>query len=285
MRKGIQDLKFGLIGAGRVGSYFALLLHRKRLKLIGVSDLVKSRAQRISRFFSLKKKNWTNRELAEEVDVLLCATPDDEVVKIYETVKNNLSPAAFFVHFSGSLSSRAFPKGTRVLSLHPIYPFPENKKLNCLFNQIPFALEGEEEALKFGARLMRAMGQKYLVVPTAKKETYHLACVFASNFLTTSLQIALSLGKGVIRDKLALLPLAFASLLNAFSDPTKRAFSGPIVRGDKATIKRHIKVLKENFPELVPLYKEFSRIIFQFVKDRIPITKREEIYRIIKSKK
>jgi len=126
--KKIRVKRFGLIGAGRVGSFFAALLLKKGFKVLGVSDIKRNRARELSRFLKLKKIDWQNEELAKECDILFCATPDDAILDVYKEIRPHLKPEAIFCHFSGSLSAKEFPKNAPILSLHPIYTFTWNDK-------------------------------------------------------------------------------------------------------------------------------------------------------------
>lgn len=285
MEKWIKNRKFGLIGAGRVGSFFAALLKKKGLKVVGVSDIDERKAGAISRLLGLKGKNWRKRELAKISDVLLCATPDDEIIKVYEEINGCLKPRAIFCHFSGSLARDVFPAGFPILSLHPIYTLTPKDARKVLKEEpqikFPFALEGDEEAINFGKRLMKAIGRDCIIIPTEKKDIYHLACVFLSNFLWATVWLGVNLIQDFLPRHHSLFPLASASLINAFFYPPKSAITGPIVRGDKETIRRHIEILKERFPQYLSLYRNLSRVIFDLVKGDIPPKKRREIERLI----
>ncbi|MEO0109841.1 MAG: DUF2520 domain-containing protein [candidate division WOR-3 bacterium] len=281
----IRNKRFGLIGAGRVGSFFAALLKKKGLRVVGVSDINEKRAVQLSRWLGLKGKNWRSRDLAEISDVLFCATPDDVIIEVYEEIKDYLKPGAIFCHFSGSLSRNAFSPQAAVLSLHPIYTLTKRDRREIWKKgeeiEFPFALEGDERAINFGKRLMKAIGGNYILIPTEKKEIYHLACVFASNFLWSTLRVAFHLIQDIVDDYHILLPLASASLNNTFSYPPKLSATGPIVRGDKETIKKHIRVLKERFPQYLSLYKSLSQVIFRLLKEEIPAEARREMERLI----
>ncbi len=281
-----QRERFGLIGAGKVGTFFLSLLKRKGFHIAGISDKDKRQAKKVYQLLRIEYRDLTNREVASLSDVLLCGTPDDVILEVYNEIRNDLKPNSIFCHFSGSLSRDAFPSDGFILSLHPVYPFTRETKL-AEFSKFVFALEGDETAVKFGRRLVKALGGRYIKIPTEEKDIHHLACVFASNFLLAILAVAFNLVRG--KRHSYLYPLASQSLLNAFRScpderyPFQSAITGPIVRGDKKTIERHIKVLSENFPKYLPLYKNLSQVIFDLVKEQIPPKKRKEIARLIRN--
>jgi predicted short-subunit dehydrogenase-like oxidoreductase (DUF2520 family) len=283
--EGIKEKGFGLIGAGRVGSFFATLLSKKGFKILGISDIKRNRARELSQSLKLRKIDWENEELAKASDILFCATPDDMILNVYKEVEPYLKPKAIFAHFSGSLSAREFPKNASILSLHPIYTFTAEDKKRVRahnFPKIPFALEGTKEGIEFGKELMKEFGAQYVIIPSEKKALYHLACLFFSNFLWADIQIGFRLIKGLIKEKEILFPLANATIANAFQYPARVSITGPIVRGDKETIKRHLGVLKSRFPEYLFLYKNLSRVIFDALKGSLSAEDEKEIKSLLR---
>jgi predicted short-subunit dehydrogenase-like oxidoreductase (DUF2520 family) len=79
------------------------------------------------------------------------------------------------------------------------------------------------------------------------KPLYHAGAVFASNYLVTALAEAerLLVLAGLPREtaREALVPLARATLENVAAMGPEAALTGPVARGDAATVKRHRAVL------------------------------------------
>lgn len=281
---GIKRLNFGLIGAGKVGTFFASLLERNGFKVVAISDKDQKKARRCYRRLGRKYQYFSNYDVAHLSDVLLCATPDDVIVKVYNEVKRYLKPNAFFCHFSGSISQHQFLSDALVLSIHPMYPFAERdieRIIRLSPKDCPFALEGNKKALKLGERLIKTIGGRYIIIPSEEKELYHLVCIFAANFLWANMKVAFNLGKDLIKKRDFLLPLATRSLYNIFRYKLEEAITGPITRGDKTTLQRHINLLQKKFPQYLPLYQNLSWVIFDAVKDRLNPEDREEIERLI----
>ena len=85
------------------------------------------------------------------------------------------------------------------------------------------------------------------------RAAYHAAASMASNFLVTIESAAerVAATAGLRRD--LLVPLVRATVENwAVLGPA--ALTGPIARGDDATVGRHRAALRERTPDLVPLY-------------------------------
>jgi predicted short-subunit dehydrogenase-like oxidoreductase (DUF2520 family) len=55
------------------------------------------------------------------------------------------------------------------------------------------------------------------------------------------------------------MPLLRGTLTNIATVGFPQCLTGPIARGDVATIRRHLAALEKAAPEMLPLYKELGR--------------------------
>jgi predicted short-subunit dehydrogenase-like oxidoreductase (DUF2520 family) len=98
------------------------------------------------------------------------------------------------------------------------------------------------EALALLVPAFEAIGARPVPSTPAAKTVYHAASVFASNYLVTVLDAALRAyqAAGVPADVARELarPLATETLANVFRLGPEAALSGPIARGDAATVAR-----------------------------------------------
>ena len=81
----------------------------------------------------------------------------------------------------------------------------------------------------------------------------------ASNFLITLEESAAQLlaAAGVKSPREVLAPLVLRSAAN-WADAGVDALTGPIARGDRATVGLHLSALAERAPELAPLYEALA---------------------------
>jgi predicted short-subunit dehydrogenase-like oxidoreductase (DUF2520 family) len=94
-----------------------------------------------------------------------------------------------------------------------------------------------------------AIGARLVGIDAAAKTVYHAASVFASNYLVTVLDAALRAyaAAGVppeVARELAR-PLASETLANVFRLGAPAALSGPVARGDMATVARQHAALQD----------------------------------------
>jgi predicted short-subunit dehydrogenase-like oxidoreductase (DUF2520 family) len=171
---------------------------------------------------------------ATDVDLVIIATPDDQVVRVAALVVPTASTAV--IHLSGSLGLDALEPHPRRGSLHPLVPLPTVAVgAERLRSGITFAVDGDPVT----AAMAEALGGRAVAVDDAHRASYHAAASIAANHLVALIgqveRVAASIG----------LPLeAFAGLMRAATDDAlalgpRQALTGPASRGDWDTVERH----------------------------------------------
>jgi predicted short-subunit dehydrogenase-like oxidoreductase (DUF2520 family) len=142
------------------------------------------------------------------------------------------------------LRERGVPCGT----FHPLVPLADPAHAPALLHGAWVGLDGDGAAEEAGRSLATLVGAHALRIPPGEKGRYHAAAVFASNFPIVLAAIAerLLAGAGVSADEARpavrhLLSSAAGNL--ARGDDAALALTGPIVRGDDATVRRHLDAL------------------------------------------
>jgi predicted short-subunit dehydrogenase-like oxidoreductase (DUF2520 family) len=120
-------------------------------------------------------------------------------------------------------------------------------------------VEGDEGALSIVRKIVEDLGGIVLEIAEGKKTLYHAAAVAASNYLVTLIHLALELdqaaGLGSDTSLKALLPLIRGTLDNIEKKGIPDALTGPIARGDVATVSAHLTAMEKDTPGLLPLYQ------------------------------
>ena len=190
--------------------------------------------------------------------LLLIATTDAAIAHVCRALAPRLEPGAGVVHFSGGTSVAALDAapGPRA-SVHPLQTVWPDRG--------PDQLEGAHAAVtgdwELGAGLARSLGMTPFALADEAKPAYHAASVFASNSVVTLTHAAVSLleraGLEPEAALAALRPLQHRTIDVAGSAPT-----GPIARGDAATVAAHLRAVG---PELEPLYRALGRATLPLV--------------------
>ncbi len=96
-------------------------------------------------------------------------------------------------------------------------------------------------------------------LPAGSRAAYHAAASMASNFLITLEQSAAALleDAGIEDARELLAPLVLRTATN-WAEQGAAALTGPIARGDEATVGRHLDAIAATAPELEPLYSALA---------------------------
>jgi predicted short-subunit dehydrogenase-like oxidoreductase (DUF2520 family) len=186
-------------------------------------------------------------ERPRDADVVLLAVPDAQIAAAAATVARG----PLVGHCSGATTLAALAPH-EAFSLHPLMTVTQE---GARFAGASAAVAGSSErALAVAAALARAVGLRPLTVADADRALYHAAASVASNFLVTLEAAAERLAAGAGIDRAALAPLAGASLENWARLGGRPALTGPIVRGDEATVARQRDAVAQRAPELLGLF-------------------------------
>jgi len=97
-----------------------------------------------------------------------------------------------------------------------------------------------------------------------QKELYHLMGVSTSNFLTPAIRFGTMIADILhLNKKDFLIPIIQQTATNcieAIKNDEPIPLSGPIIRKDETTIKKHLNTL-EQFPDLKKIYKNYETIL------------------------
>jgi predicted short-subunit dehydrogenase-like oxidoreductase (DUF2520 family) len=183
-------------------------------------------------------------------DAIMLAVTDDQIAPVAASLTLPLAGTLVF-HCSGAKSSLDLdgPKGQGALvaSMHPIRSFADPATVAANFQGTFCGIEGDARALAMLEAALAAIGGRAVPINAEAKTVYHAASVFASNYLVTILDTALRayVAAGVAPEVALELarPLASETLQNVFRLGPRDALSGPIARGDFATVARQQQAL------------------------------------------
>jgi predicted short-subunit dehydrogenase-like oxidoreductase (DUF2520 family) len=238
-----------IIGAGHVGRALGRLLAGSPQSPFVLREVLArspASAQRAVDFIGAGAAASSYAALAP-ADVYMLAVGDDQIVPACAALAAALPlQGAIVFHCSGALASdrlqAAGVAGANVASVHPIRSFADPQAVADGFAGTFCGIEGDAPALAVLEPALLAIGARPVAIDAAAKTVYHAAAVFASNYLTTVLDAALrayqaaGIPEAVARELAR--PLAAETLDNVFRLGAAPALSGPIARGDMATVAR-----------------------------------------------
>jgi predicted short-subunit dehydrogenase-like oxidoreductase (DUF2520 family) len=189
--------------------------------------------------------------------VLICV-PDSAIGTVAQALADLHLPPVRVLHFSGVLGSRELSPladaGWATGSLHPLVALADPVTSAPALRGAWYGIEGSDEALDLARAIVALLDGQTLEVPTDGKASYHAAAVFASNFLVTVLAAAERVmgSAGIAPDaaREALGRLAAGAVANVAVHGPGQALTGPIARGDAATVALHLQRLSGRDREL-----------------------------------
>lgn len=202
-----------------------------------------------------------------------------------------LRAGQFVFHCSGvetaDVLDPARAAGPEVGSVHPLQAVTATRRS---FRGIYFSVEGDQAAVAWGEFFVRALGGYPVRLSTAVKDLYHAAASLASNGLVSLVGAAeaLLVEAGIARTEAAqmLLPLLTGTLENLEDTAPTGALTGPVARGDVATVRRHLSVLTARAPHLLSLYRELARAALPLARAQglAPVSRLGEIEALLSVK-
>jgi predicted short-subunit dehydrogenase-like oxidoreductase (DUF2520 family) len=192
--------------------------------------------------------------------VLLCV-PDGEIA----AAAAHVAPGRLVGHCSGA-SSLAPLAPHEAFSLHPLMTVTT---VGADFAGAGAAIAGATpRALALARELANALNMRGVEIAEADRAAYHAAAAIASNFLITLEAAAERLGATVGLQREQLAPLVRATIENWATLGPERALTGPVARGDEATITRQREAVAEAAPELLELFDVLVRATRELAAQR-----------------
>lgn len=205
--------------------------------------------------------------------------PDDAIAGVARLLARSQEWKGMTVfHSSGALTSDVLAplreRGAHVASVHPMMTFVRNAV--PVMEGVSFALEGDSAAVKVARTIVRGLGGHAFTIRKQDKVLYHVFGSFASPLVIALLaaleEVALAAGIGKADVKPVMAPLLQQTLRNYLKQGAPAAFSGPLVRGDVATVGKHLEALNK-LPEAREVYLALARTAVK----RLPVGNRKAI--------
>lgn len=257
-------LKIGFIGVGPVGTAFGVRLSQLGYEVIGVYDVSLAAAQRFAKSVPGCQIYQKAQELVDTAEFVFITTPDDIIPQV--AAELNWHAGQSVVHCSGATSVDALEpakqQGAMVGSIHPCQTFSGIDQAIANLPGSTFAIEAEEPLRGILKDIATTLNGDWVFLTAEDKALYHAAACIACNYFYTLVKLATDLwqnfGKSTAEATKAYLPLLRGSVNNIANVGFPGCLTGPIARGDLATIRKHLAALEKYAPDLLPLYKELG---------------------------
>jgi predicted short-subunit dehydrogenase-like oxidoreductase (DUF2520 family) len=267
-------MTIGIVGAGKVGCSIGKYLREHGISVAGYYSRSKESVESAATFTETKSFHSFG-ELLEASDICFVTTPDDVISQVWGQAVGKTIQGKIFCHFSGSLSSAVFSNrkeaGVSACSIHPMYAFSDKFTSYEKLNQVIFTMEGDEAALSVLRPLFEGLGNRVCVMDSEKKSRYHAAASMVSNMMIGLYEMGIDMLEdcGFSRGDSGKLiePLVRGNIEALLSTTPELALTGPIERGDAATVEKHLSVLTE---EERAVYVNLGRVLVGIARRKNP---------------
>ena len=184
----------------------------------------------------------------DEPELVLLCVPDAAIGE----VATSISPGPWVAHVSGATPLAALDPHTRRFSVHPLQTFTLARGPEQLDGAWAAVTAETDDARTVGVWLAETLGLRPFDLADEARTLYHAGAVFASNYVVTLQRAAALLFDAAGAPPEALEPLMRRTIENGFE------LTGPISRGDWATVEAHRAAIHAEQPELDELYETLA---------------------------
>ena len=205
-------------------------------------------------------------DLLPGADLLVIGVRDDAISSIADRLAPRSIGVAAAVHLSGSVSVDALAPlaevGLATGGFHPLQSLPDPetgaRRLAGSWAGITAADAGLRARLE---DLATSLGMIAFDLPDPTRPLYHAGASAAANYVVGSLALAERLFAAAGVPWEAAVPLIEAVIKNALELGPDRALTGPIARGDVATVDQQLAAIRAAAPELEADFANIGRAV------------------------
>ncbi len=279
-----QNPSVSIVGAGNLGTALAVALREAGYRIQSV--VARSRGNSLARVRRLARITGARAVMSSDevkAGILWLCVPDAEIARAAGTLADGFrGRGKIALHSSGALGSEILEplrkRGAAVASVHPLMTFVRGSRPSLA--GVSFAIEGDPGAVRAARRIVRDLGGEPHAISRNQKTAYHAWGTFASPLLTallaTTEEVAALAGVKAARQRM--LPILLQTIKNYGTFGAAAGFSGPIIRGDVETVRRHLKVLRAA-PVPRQVYVALARAALEY----LPAKNRKSLRTLLKS--
>ena len=274
-----RDLTVAIVGPGRLGQAMGRLLLGAGVRIEFIAARQLSRATRAERFIGGGKAMDLDDRRFTDADIILITTSDAAIGPVSREIARYRKDWSkqIVLHTCGSLPASVLAalkeRGAAIGSIHPYQTIPNPSAGVRNLSGCFWAVEGDKRAVAVARQWVKALGGKAFTIAPEFKPLYHLSAFLVCPTTVTLMDCSERLLKQAgVPEKIIRPTLGkfVAETVNNFVEfGGRKSLTGPAVRGDWATLQRHIAELQRFAPEVIPAYVELVDLMLG-VADGIP---------------
>lgn len=265
-------IRFGFIGAGKVGFSLGKYLKENNINISGYYSKTQYSSKEAANFTDTRQYKDL-KSLINDSDAIFITTPDEQIEGVWNEIKKLPIREKLICHCSGSISSKIFSNinnhGAYGYSIHPLFAISDKYNSYKDLSQAFITIEGNENYINYFKDLFITLGNNVAIIDEKNKSLYHAAAVTVSNLVLGLINNGVNYLKqcGFTEEMAvkALFPLIEFNLKNIKEKGIIDSLTGPVERADLSTIIGHCEVLSGDNKIL---YKLLSKNILEIAKEK-----------------
>jgi len=258
-----------IVGAGPVATALAGALRLGGVPVLGLWARKPGPARAAGSAAGVAAFSSAPPDILLESEVVILAVRDQQITEVAQMLVGTglVGKRHVLLHCAGAASAEEVlgpvaDKVGGIATFHPLSAIADGKAAMRTLKGTVFGIEGNEVGRAAAHKLVTAIGCIVLPLEITQMAAYHCAAALASNYLVAAIdaaaEVLASVGITPEHAAKALIPLAEGAIKNVEIAGTTRGLTGPVRRGDVATVQRHLDALKGK-PELAEIYRALAR--------------------------
>jgi predicted short-subunit dehydrogenase-like oxidoreductase (DUF2520 family) len=196
-------------------------------------------------------------------DIIIVAVPDHRLKEVLSGIR--CSSRTLIVHTAGSCGLEVFPSRIEKTGVfYPLQTFSIGREVSL--KDLPFFIEAKDESSRQTlVTLAETLGGKAFFADSESRKLLHVSAVFVNNFTNFMLTEGIEIASRAGFSPEILEPLIRETINKALENGPSSSQTGPAIRNDIDTIKKHIELLSFS-PDLQKLYSEVTQSILKHYK-------------------
>ena len=265
----------GIIGAGPVAQALGRCLHTHGEPVIALASRTQASAERAAPFVGPSVQAVRCSAIPRLTNRVIIAVADEGIAPVAKALAA-AEMTGFVLHTSGASGLAPLAPlreaGVACGVLHPLQTVVPPEHGVSQFDGVAFAVAGDREAVDWAEAIVTILNGDVLRLSPDNLPAYHAGAVMASNALTAAIDAALVLMRqaGVEPEQAlrAIGPLSRASVENTLRLGPQTALTGPVVRGDIATVAAHVAAVDRAPTSVAALYRATARHLLSLAQER-----------------
>ncbi|MGE5411948.1 MAG: Rossmann-like and DUF2520 domain-containing protein [Clostridiales bacterium] len=241
-----------IVGAGKIAYSLVKALLDAGLNVTSVYSRRKEPSEKLAAKFNIPLYGDSLSAIDSSSELFFLAVPDSEIENaayLLANAKLDFSKC-LFVHLSGSQDISHLKllksKGSSIASFHIMQTFPSCEVVDIKDHFAAIETDNAKTE-KYLFDLAMKLKLKPFHISSENKVFYHLTGVWASNFLIANLFSAFQVFQSAKISEVDFLqmvkPIISSTFDNVLKNGISSSLSGPVIRGDLETIKKHVSAL------------------------------------------